>query len=80
MLNADLIFVAEEEKLRTRLGAKRAAVAVVGALHTVAAEAHDTLFQLPLFFTDTAVTALSFHHLEPLPSAENFRDFLDRAT
>ena len=70
MLDADLFLVAKEEKLRTLLGAKRPAIAVVRALHTVETEAHDTLFQVPLFFTDFAVNALAFHDLERSPPEE----------
>ena len=81
MLNADLIFVTKEEEQRTLLGAERAATAIVLALHTVATEAHDTLFQLPLLLTDAAVIAYALlHGLEPLSSGETFATFLDRLT
>ena len=70
-----LIFLTKEEEQRTLLGAERAATAIVLALHTVATEAHDTLFQLPLLLTDAAVTALALvHGLEPPPLGGNFRD------
>jgi hypothetical protein len=75
-----LVLIPKEEKLRTLFGAKRAAVAVVGALPAVALEAHDTFEELPLLFIDFALRALGFHGLEPLLSGENYAELLDRAT
>ncbi len=80
MLDADRIVLTKEEELRTLLGAERAAIAIVLALHTVATEAHDTFFQLPLLLTDAAVPAFALHGLEPLSWGETFATFLDRVS